>query len=85
MIAKTLFTEGKNMMDPAKKEYLENGGDHFIVCAADKLEVALDEFVDEFEGAPDVYLLTEVQEVLKDWQAPETCRYSKQKPVYILV
>jgi hypothetical protein len=29
--------------------------------------------------------LTEVQEVLKDWQAPETCRYSKQKPVYILV
>lgn len=25
------------MLDPVKKEYLENGGERFIVCAADRL------------------------------------------------
>lgn len=78
-------SEGKNMMDPAKKEYLANGGDHFIVCAADQMELALDEFVDEYSEAPDVYLLTEVMQELPDWKVPETCRYSKQNPMYILV
>lgn len=73
------------MMEAAKKEYLANGGDRFIACAADQLEVALDDFVDEYEEAPDVYKIDEVKQELADWEAPHTCRYSKQPPVYILV
>jgi CxxH/CxxC protein (TIGR04129 family) len=84
-IAINMHTEGKTMMDPVKKEYLEHGGDRFIVCAPDQLELALDEFVDEYGEAPDVYLLTEVAQELEKWKAPETCRYSGEKPVYILV
>jgi CxxH/CxxC protein (TIGR04129 family) len=82
-IAKMEYTEGMFMIDAVKKEYLENGGDRFIVCAADQLELALDEFVDEYGEAPNVYLLSEVE--IENWKAPETCKYSDQKPVYILV
>ncbi|AMA71483.1 MULTISPECIES: CxxH/CxxC protein [Aneurinibacillus] len=73
------------MLDPVKKEYLENGGERFIVCAADQLELALDEFVDEYGEAPDVYVLSEVEKEVVGWKAPKTCRYSAEKPAYILL
>lgn len=73
------------MIEEAKKEYLAAGGDRFIVCAADQLEIALDDFVDEYEEAPDVYKIADVKQELVDWEAPQACRYTGEPPVYILV
>ncbi|BAU26304.1 CxxH/CxxC protein (TIGR04129 family) [Aneurinibacillus soli] len=71
------------MLSAEKKQYLEEGGQNFIVCDEEHMEIALDEFVDEFEEAPDVVLLE--QEVFDSWNKPVSCRYCGQKPKYLLV
>lgn len=71
------------MLSAEKKQYLEEGGQNFIVCDEEHMEVALDEFVDEFEEAPDVVLLE--QEVFHSWNKPVSCRYCGQAPKYLLV
>ena len=71
------------MLSPEKKQYLEEGGKNFIVCDEEHIEVALDEFVDEFEEAPDVVLVD--KEEFTSWKAPVECRYCGQKPRYLLV
>ncbi|WCK54495.1 CxxH/CxxC protein [Aneurinibacillus sp. Ricciae_BoGa-3] len=70
-------------MDPKKKEYLENGGENVEVCCEEHMEVALEDFIDEFEAAPDVYMLKNV--TFTAWKAPEHCAYCTNKPKYIVV
>lgn len=53
------------------------------VCCQDHLERAIDDFVDELEEAPDIYLLKEI--TFTDWTAPSTCDFCDQQPVYLVV
>lgn len=54
-----------------------------IVCCKEHMEIALDDFVEEYEDAPDVYKLTEVS--FSAWTAPASCEFCDQEPDYILV
>ncbi|WP_047153295.1 CxxH/CxxC protein [Aneurinibacillus tyrosinisolvens] len=70
-------------MDTTKKEYIENGGTRMHVCCSEHLEIAIDDFVDEFEDAPDLYMLQNVS--FTEWSAPEHCEYCGLKAEYLVV
>lgn len=53
------------------------------VCCKEHLELALDEFVDEYEDAPDVYVLEEVS--FTAWSVPARCDFCDQYPVFLVV
>lgn len=55
----------------------------YVVCK-EHVEIALDEFVDEYEGqAPDVYNLKEIS--FTAWNAPAKCEFCDQNPKYLIV
>jgi len=54
-----------------------------IVCCNEHMELAIDEFVDEYEDAPDIYKLSEMS--FTDWTAPASCEYCDRVPVYLVV
>ena len=55
----------------------------YVVCK-DHVEMALDDFVDEYERqAPDVHLLAEIS--FTAWEAPAKCEYCDQTPKYLVV
>nr|WP_082129974.1 CxxH/CxxC protein [Aneurinibacillus tyrosinisolvens] len=53
------------------------------VCCSEHLEIAIDDFVDEFEDAPDLYMLQNVS--FTEWSAPEHCEYCGLKAEYLVV
>jgi CxxH/CxxC protein (TIGR04129 family) len=55
----------------------------YVVCK-EHLEIALDEFIDEYEGqAPDVYALKDIS--FTAWEAPAKCEHCDQDPKYLVV
>lgn len=54
-----------------------------IVCCKEHMELALDEFVDEYEDAPDVYKLAETS--FTAWTPPAHCEYCTQTPTFLVV
>ena len=54
-----------------------------IVCCKKHMEFAIDDFVDEYEEAPDVYKLSEV--TFTAWTAPASCEYCEGEPNYLVV
>jgi CxxH/CxxC protein (TIGR04129 family) len=54
-----------------------------FICCKEHMEEALDRFVDEYEEAPDVYLLAETS--FTAWTAPESCDFCERHPIYLLV
>lgn len=54
----------------------------FVVCI-DHLEDAIDQFIDEYEEAPDVYKLKDVR--FTAWENPAHCEYCQQYPTYLVV
>lgn len=54
----------------------------YVVCK-DHLELAIDEFVDEYEDAPDIIDLHEVQ--FRAWQPPAHCEHCETGEARFLV
>lgn len=54
-----------------------------LVCCAEHVELAIDQFVDEFEDAPDVYQLSEVR--FTAWETPDQCEYCSQSPTFLVI
>lgn len=54
----------------------------YIVCA-EHLERAIDEFVEEYEASPDIYLLKELS--FTAWTAPSVCNFCKDEPKYLVI
>lgn len=53
------------------------------VCCKEHLELAIDEFVNEFEDAPDIYRLNEVS--FTAWTVPARCDFCNEFPVFLVV
>lgn len=53
-----------------QQDWQERGNDMYVVCK-EHVELAIDKFVDEFEDAPDVVDLDEVE--FSDWERPIKC------------
>jgi CxxH/CxxC protein (TIGR04129 family) len=54
----------------------------FVVCK-DHLEIAIDMFLDEYEDAPDIVDLEEVQ--FSDWEPPYYCARCEATGRYLVV
>lgn len=54
----------------------------YVVCEQ-HLERAIDEFVEVYNGPPDLYLLEKVS--FTDWTAPSTCDFCDMPPKYLVV
>ncbi|HHY10175.1 MAG TPA: CxxH/CxxC protein [Firmicutes bacterium] len=54
----------------------------YAVCAK-HLDRAVDEFLAEYETAPDLYDLSQV--AFTAWQAPACCNYCGRAPKYLVV
>lgn len=54
----------------------------YVVCA-EHLNQALDEFLERYEMAPDLYELAQVK--FTDWQVPDSCTYCGRAPKYLLI
>lgn len=54
----------------------------FVVCK-EHLELAIDQFVDEYEDAPDIYKLEEVR--FTAWENPAKCEYCSEYPIFLVV
>ena len=54
----------------------------YVVCE-EHLEDAIDEFVDQFEDAPDIHLLKDI--TFTQWTAPHACHYCSLTPKYLVV
>ncbi|MDI9441540.1 MAG: CxxH/CxxC protein [Firmicutes bacterium] len=54
----------------------------YIVCA-EHLAMAIDEFIEEFGTAPDIYELGKV--TFTDWTAPSQCEFCEEASVYLIV
>lgn len=54
-----------------------------FVCCEDHLEIAIDDFVDEYEDAPDVYRLDEVS--FTAWSIPDHCDYCTRYPKFLVI
>jgi CxxH/CxxC protein (TIGR04129 family) len=54
----------------------------YVVCK-DHLEIAIDEFVDEYEEAPDIVDLEKVQ--FPRWEPPEHCEHCKEDARFLVV
>ncbi|GAB7388528.1 hypothetical protein BSNK01_23660 [Bacillaceae bacterium] len=54
-----------------------------IVCCKEHLEEAIDDFVDEFEDAPDIYRLADVS--FAAWTVPARCDYCPQEPIFLVI
>ncbi|MFC0210967.1 CxxH/CxxC protein [Paenibacillus chartarius] len=54
----------------------------FVVCK-EHVEIAIDEFVDEYEDAPDLVDLTEVR--FTAWEPPACCQFCSESPRFLIV
>ena len=54
----------------------------YVICEQ-HLEQAIDEFIDEYECSPDVYVLTEVH--FKAWTQPAMCDKCQTEPKYLVI
>lgn len=54
----------------------------FVVCK-EHVEIAIDEFVDEYEDAPDLVDLTEV--AFAAWEPPAHCQFCAEAPRFLIV
>lgn len=54
----------------------------FVVCGK-HIDRAIDQFVDEFEDAPDIYMLNEIR--FTAWEAPEQCDFCPESPSYLVI
>ncbi|HHY16135.1 MAG TPA: CxxH/CxxC protein [Firmicutes bacterium] len=54
----------------------------YAVCA-DHVAMAIDEFIEKYATAPDLYELEQIS--LSDWEAPAHCAYCERKPKYLVV
>lgn len=54
----------------------------YCVCE-EHLSRAIDMFMEEYEEAPDVYKLEQLN--CADWTSPEVCEYCQDKPIYLIV
>jgi CxxH/CxxC protein (TIGR04129 family) len=54
----------------------------YVVCK-EHLDIAIDEFVDEFEDAPDLVDLTETR--FSAWEPPAHCDFCKDPPRFLVV
>lgn len=54
----------------------------YVVCKK-HLNMAIDEFIDEYEQCPDVYELSKV--TFTDWTPPEKCDFCEEQPEYLVV
>ncbi|MVP00728.1 MULTISPECIES: CxxH/CxxC protein [Paenibacillus] len=54
----------------------------FTVCK-EHLEIAIDQFVDEYEDAPDIVDLDKVS--FAKWEPPVHCEHCQVKPEYLVV
>jgi CxxH/CxxC protein (TIGR04129 family) len=61
---------------------MKRGGQVFVVCA-EHVEMALEDFVNEYEQSPDIYVLAETS--FTAWEAPAHCEYCERPPKYLIV
>lgn len=54
----------------------------FVVCK-EHIEIAIDQFVDEYEEAPDIYDLKDVR--FTAWEPPATCERCSNKPQFLVI
>ncbi len=54
----------------------------YVVCN-DDLDIAIDEFVEEYLQPPDVYMLDKVY--FTNWESPDRCSFCGKKPIYLVV
>lgn len=54
-----------------------------FVCCMEHAEIAIEEFVNQFEEAPDIYQLKETH--FSDWDPPQSCEWCEHSPVLLLV
>lgn len=54
----------------------------YCVCE-EHLSRAIDVFLEEYEDAPDVYKLDQLN--FTEWHSPDTCEYCKDRPIYLIV
>ena len=54
----------------------------YVVCP-EHLEQAIDEFLDQFEDAPDIHILKDV--TFTQWTAPLSCHFCSLAPKYLVV
>lgn len=54
----------------------------YVVCE-EHLDTAIDEFIEAFEEAPDIYKLEDV--TFTEWTAPPQCSYCSCRPIYLVV
>lgn len=54
-----------------------------IVSCKEHMEMAIDDFVDEYEDAPDIYKLAETS--FSAWTVPARCEYCEREPIYLIV
>jgi CxxH/CxxC protein (TIGR04129 family) len=60
----------------------ERGSCMYVVCK-DHLEIAIDEFVDEYEEAPDIVDLEKVR--FSRWEPPVHCEHCKENARFLVV
>ncbi|WP_082053487.1 CxxH/CxxC protein [Gordoniibacillus kamchatkensis] len=54
----------------------------FVVCK-EHVEIAIDEFVDEYEDAPDLVDLLEVR--FREWEPPACCQFCSAPPRFLIL
>lgn len=54
----------------------------YTVCA-DHLDQALDEFLEVYGAAPDLFLLAALN--CANWDAPDACDFCSRPPVYLVL
>ncbi|MBP1932302.1 CxxH/CxxC protein (TIGR04129 family) [Ammoniphilus resinae] len=59
------------------------GNDKMFVCCREHIEIAIDEFVDEYEDAPDLYKLAETS--FTAWTVPARCDFCEEEPIFLVV
>lgn len=69
--------------DTADKFREKKRGERVFVVCAEHVEMAIDEFVDEYEQSPDIYLLAEIS--FTAWEVPARCEYCEKPPKYLVV
>lgn len=54
----------------------------FVVCSQ-HVDRAIEQFVDEYEDAPDLYKLEDVR--FTAWEAPAKCQFCEEHAMYLIV
>ncbi|HJV45400.1 MAG TPA: CxxH/CxxC protein [Bacillota bacterium] len=54
----------------------------FVSCR-DHMDLAIEQFLDEYEDAPDIYKLKETS--FTAWTVPARCDFCDREPIYLIV